>query len=759
MDRNSWIVLCAAYILGLLSTGVFYFADNNGSWQQKIALIIGLGLFSIMTALIAPRLWRTGPKSKVWLGAAIVVILAIVYFQIRIPQPGTNDISHILTANHHRSQIITIEGRILSPPKLTRTQRLKFWFEARQVKEKGITGTHNVTGKLYVTIPQLKGADLFPGEELTIVGVLYQPKLVSNPGSFDFKSYLNRQGAFAALKGFRVKQELEKKETTWSLWKLRQRIVAAQILFLNSPVGQLVSAMVLGRQAVDLPYGVQDLFIKAGLAHILAASGFQVAVLLGIVIALTKRFSRRIRLSIGLIVLGVYIGLTGAEPSILRAGLMGVGALFALVTDRTIRPLGSLLLAAILLLLLNPLWIWDLSFQLSFLATLGLMVTVPALSQRLDWLPPAIATLIAIPIAAAVWTLPLILNVFHVVALYSIPANILTAPLISTISLVGIASAVAALIFPPLGSAIAWLLYYPTFCLIAIVDFFTKLPGNSWAIGQIPLGLLVLIYALMVLVWRSQFWQRRWWVVGLFIVMLIVVPIGYSRLTLTQVTVLATQREPITIIQDRGKVILINSGEADIAKYVVLPFLMQQGINQIDYAVAFEKNFSRSTGWLEIQKNLPIKQFLSTLENPPQNARTLSVHKTVLIGSVEIQCIEVNSPVLQLRIQDRLWWLLPQVNLEDSKIIFESLQRQASHLTPSVFLWSGKSLGKEWWDRLNPKVAIATAASVPEDTQQQLQQKKIKLYLTGRDGAIQWTPAGGFEQFAETIDNNGAWLI
>jgi competence protein ComEC len=85
---------------------------------------------------------------------------------------------------------------------------------------------------------------------------------------------------------------------------------------------------------------------------------------------------------------------------------MGCGALIGLVVQRKRKPLNSLLIAATLLLLFNPVWIWDIGFELSFLATLGLMVTVQPLIKRLDWLPPAIASLVAVPITASIWTLP-----------------------------------------------------------------------------------------------------------------------------------------------------------------------------------------------------------------------------------------------------------------------------------------------------------------------------------------------------------------
>ncbi len=107
-----------------------------------------------------------------------------------------------------------------------------------------------------------------------------------------------------------------------------------------------------------------------GLSHVLAASGFHVALLLGIIFWITRSLSPKKKLIIGIIILILYVGLTGIQPSILRASLMGTAILISQVLERKTNALGTLLLSAFLLLLFNPLWIWDLGFQLSFLATL-----------------------------------------------------------------------------------------------------------------------------------------------------------------------------------------------------------------------------------------------------------------------------------------------------------------------------------------------------------------------------------------------------
>ncbi|NES80621.1 MAG: competence protein, partial [Moorea sp. SIO2B7] len=127
----------------------------------------------------------------------------------------------------------------------------------------------------------------------------------------------------------------------------------------------------------------------------------------------------------------------------------------------------------------------------------------------------------------------------------------------------------------------------------------------------------------------------------------------------------------------------------------------------------------------------------------------LPVGKIVSSGSTQIQLISAEPPVLQLQIKGETWLLLGKIQKGMGKSLEEKLPT-----TPQVLLWSGKSLNKDWLEVVKPKVAIASSTTVKENIQQQLQQKQIQLYLTGRDGAIQWTPQDGFQKTLDVVDDD-----
>lgn len=764
MAHTSGVILCMAYIVGLLSTAV--------SWGGYGVMAVGIG-----AAIALPRFWRVGTKPGMWLLAGVVGLLATFYFQVRTPQPAANDISQLVLSadGRDREQIVTVQGKVASTPRLTRSQRGQFWLEATELDEvKGgkaiANGSKGVTGKLYVTVPLLQSTGLYPGQAIAVTGVLYKPKPAANPGDFDFRTFLLREGTFAGLSGRQVTFPDDGERPQWGWWAVRQRIVRSQIRWLGSPEGPFLSSIVLGSKAVDLPYDIRDSFIQTGLAHALAASGFQTSLILGLVLALTRRLPSATQVGCGLVSLVIFLGLTGLQPSVVRAAVMGFGALIALAMRRKVKPLGSLLLAAALLLLVNPLWIWDLGFQLSFLSTLGLLVTVPPLLKRLDWLPPAIAYLLAVPIAAFIWTLPLQLHFFGVVPLYSLVVNILTTPLISVVSIGGIISAMAALIWPLAGSALALLLYYPTHCLISLVQFFPQLPGNSVAVGTISVLQLLALYGLISLAWLQRWWQRRWWLAGVIAIALVLIPVWLPQARVFRVTVLATAAEPVLVIQDQGKVLLVNSGDANTARFTVLRFLQQQGVNQISWAIATNSQSRTDSGWLEILHRLPVKNFYAHLNlqgngtaNPliqsgvqarSGNYQTLSAGQTVAAGSTAIQLINAQAPMLELQIQGQTWLLLGNIKPNEQKKL--ALSRRLPRA--QVLWWTGESLATDLLEAIKPQVAIASSATIKPDTVSRLRKSNTQLFWTGRDGAIQWTPKGKFEATIEATENNASLL-
>jgi competence protein ComEC len=741
------IFLCLAYTLGLLLT--FNPWLRWGMLAVAVPLVWGL-----------PRIWKKSPNWQFLLVAIAIAGCASFYLELRVPQLAANDISRYIPATAERgtAQFTIVQGTVSSYPHVTRSQNSQFWLDATQLNEiqgndlRPVDVSKSVSGRVYVTVPLQSGTGLQPGVDVSITGTLYLPQPNLNPGGFSFRDYLSQSGGFAGMRGVQLRVPNESQTQQWSWGKLRTRIAAAQVKWLDVPVGPLVTAMVLGSDAVDLPFDLKDRFVRVGLAHALAASGFQVSLILNALLSLTRsRLSAVGQSNLGAVALLIFLGLTGFQPAVVRSVVMGMAVLIGVRTQRKINPLSSLVIAGTLLLMINPLWIWDVGFELSFLATLGLVVTVEPLQQKLDWLPPTITDLITVPLAASIWTLPIQLYVFKVFPLYSLPANILTSPLISIISIGGTIGALIGSIMPIAGSAISWILDLPTQLLIGIVNLFNYLPGTSFAVGQIALWQLVALYGIILSVWAVPHWQKNWKIPTGIGLLLVVIPLVIWKTNELQITALASTDRQILVIQDRGQTILINSGNESIARFTIVPFLQQQAINRVERAIDFNLDPPALASWQTLSQTMPIDNFYrigseastaGTIEFEP-----LSIGKIQKFGRVEITPLKVNPVIIQIDVPEvRHKWLVIGNDTGDLTPSTIDLDR----LPPAQTLyWSGGKLTARSISSINPKVAIAATTNPDPETVKRLEQQHVRVYYTGRDGAIQWTSTGEFQPYLE----------
>jgi competence protein ComEC len=766
MVATAGIVLCLAYCAGLF--GVSLLVRHLGLEPASGMVVSGIGLLGLggLVALQMPRWWRMGPQAHTWLLATLFAFLAVLNYGWQWPSPAVNDVSQVLAWGELAGADQVIWGTVQNTPSQNRGGRGRFWLKANQVRTLDKAGNpfgqpEAVVGRVYVTAAWERAEPLYPGQKVEIKGSLYAPSPAKNPNGFDFQGYLADNNSFAGFTAQRIQPQEKTLPPRWRLWQLRKRIAKSQEAGLGTPAGPLVSAMALGRQAVNLPYDLQDKFMQAGMAHTLAASGFQVSLMLGVLMAVLKNQSAVFKVGAGAFALLSFVGLAGAEPSVMRAALMGGGVLIGLALERKVKPLGCLLLAVTLLLVWNPLWIDSVGFRLSVMATFGLMVAASPLTERLDWLPSNLAALVAVPIAAYIWTVPLQLFYFNTISVYSILLNIVTTPLVTLISLGGMASAVVAAIEPGLGSVLAWPLYWPTHLLIGLVNWEVSLPGNSIATGHISLIQMLGLYGLVFLAWLQPWCCKRRWIIGLVAFLVAAGPLWYHTSTSAQVTVLAAGSDPVLVAQDHRKTLLVNSGEPKTTFYTVLPFLRQAGVNRLNWAVSLPGNLPEA--WEMVVQKTPIELLFSSGGSRPCEAgigsfQPLEVGRSLEFESGQIQSLGTENPILRLTLMEGQGWLmLPQLSLE----VQRHLAKAGSVLASEVLWWDGSSLAEELVAAVGPRVAIASTPQLNPKTEAQLQQQNIQVFVTERDGAVIWTPEAGFEAYLHSphrrqVDLDGA---
>jgi len=271
----------------------------------------------------------------------------------------------------------------------------------------------------------------------------------------------------------------------------------------------LLLGLLLGDDSELDPVLERD-FRAAGLSHLLVVSGENVAMVLAPILAAAAliRLSRWPRFAVGFCSVVFFTVLTGAEPSVLRAGVMACLALAGVLMGRP-RTTASILSAAVLgLLILDPWLVWSVGFQLSVTATAGMVAAASAVAERLGrFLPRPVALAAAATISAQLGVTPVLLFYFHEVPLVTLPANLAAFPLVAPSLLLGALAAGVGVVWFPLGEAIGALASLPMRSLEAVADHLGKAPlGHLMAGG----GPLVLVAGSAVVV-ALLLWIRTGW--------------------------------------------------------------------------------------------------------------------------------------------------------------------------------------------------------------------------------------------------------
>lgn len=344
------------------------------------------------------------------------------------------------------------------------------------------------------------------GDRVRAAGQLETPPRFAD---FDYAAYLSQRGIHSLLRRARIELLAhDQGEPFWAmLYALRARGAALLNRALPEPAAALANGMLLGIES-GIPQAVDEAFTATGASHVIVISGSNVALLTGVLMGLLARVLGKSRAPYPAAVAVVfYVLLVGADPPAVRAGIMGILYVIAIALGRASTAYVSLCASALIMCLLNPLALWDVGFQLSFSATLGLILFTPPIQARFERffarrLPEErsrqvmglLNDALIVTLAAQILTLPLIVYYFGRLSLISLLANFLILPAQPPIMIGGMATLVGGLIWETLGriaAVIPWLfLTYTT----TIVGALAAVPLASVETGELG-RLLAMLYA------------------------------------------------------------------------------------------------------------------------------------------------------------------------------------------------------------------------------------------------------------------------
>jgi competence protein ComEC len=437
----------------------------------------------------------------------LLLVLALGAARYALAQPRFDSAS--LASYNDRDRTFILEGVLIQPPDDRDTYTL-LRLHIDKLRPISDLLFQPVNGILQARVA---ASDAWRyGDRLQVQGRLETPPILDD---FSYRDYLARQGVYSLMNQASVRLLLHDQGNPLlaGVYALKTHALGTLYRILPDPEASLMAGILLGVET-GIPAPVQQAFQTTGTSHIIAISGFNITILAGLFSTLFVKLlgKRRRFLAAGLSVaaIGLYTLLVGAEAAVVRAALMGVLALFARQVGRQQDGLNSLGLVAALMALANPNILWDVGFQLSFMATLGLVLYAEPLSAAFAnlaarWLSRSTTQRLAGPVgeyvlltfAAQITTLPVIAYHFNRISLVAFLVNPLILPAQPPVMIVGGLALLAALVFQPLGQLLAYLAWPFVVFTIRMVEFFAPFPGAMLELGQIALPLILLYYTLL----------------------------------------------------------------------------------------------------------------------------------------------------------------------------------------------------------------------------------------------------------------------
>jgi competence protein ComEC len=564
-----WVRTPLVPLAGAFATGVAAAALV----PSPLAWAVWLG--AVGAALILLVLQRPA-----WVAAAIFAGVAALGTLRAAPVPSpVDDLARLAFPREAR-----VDGRIVAEPVRLAPERQRVLLEVSAVD--GVPRTGRVQLTVYGP-----GVDLRDGQRITAVARLRRARGFRNPGGFDYAAFLARDDihVLGAAHGRAV--TVVDATTPWRV-EMRRRALAAMERSLPPVSAALLGGLLIGARG-DLPPDILDGFRRAGVYHVLAVSGFNVALIASAVFAtaLIARAARRTAAVAAIVVVLGFAAVVGTEPSVLRAAIMAVLVLAALLLDRDASVVNSLALAALVILAARPADLHDPGFQLSFAATLGIVLApVPR---------GYVAGAIGVSLAAQLAVLPITTAHFNQVSTIGIVANLAVVPLAGLATVLGL----AAVAVSGVSDTVAGAMFDSTWPILVLLRGVVRLaagvpgalvhlPAPSWtAIVAYTVGLASALLAwierqdrpvLSRIAGACAFWLLLG--AGVAAAWPMVRPPG-DRL---RVTVLDVGRGQAIVVErpHRGTAVVLTGTRQETADRVVAPYLWNRGVRELAAVIA-----------------------------------------------------------------------------------------------------------------------------------------------------------------------------
>lgn len=361
----------------------------------------------------------------------------------------------------------------------------------------------NFSGYILVYVP------LYPeysyGDILEFSCKIYKPEpIVDEVGKvFFYDKYLAKDDIYASCYRPRISKISQEKDVAYYLFKTKNYFWSNLNVYLVEPASSFSKAILLASRR-EIQSELRDNFAKVGLSHMIAISGLHMAIIVWLlqIFLLGIGLSRKASFVFLLGILFIYLYLIGFPSSAVRASAMVIIVMLGPFLARSTNSVYSLLLVVDLFVLSNRyLLLYDIGFQLSFLAVLGLLFYVKFFSNVLFFIPRhfKIREVVAVTLSAQVFTWPLIIYYFNIFSIIAPLANLLILPLLPLVLFFSLLLALVGFL-PWLADIVAWPLFVLLKIIVITAEYLSKIPYAYFVVNNFSVHLLIISFIFMIII-------------------------------------------------------------------------------------------------------------------------------------------------------------------------------------------------------------------------------------------------------------------
>jgi len=503
MHRSQVFLLILLVFIGGIFLGSFFQVNQTYIWA-------GIGFCAILITVFFRRDSKLlNPRIAFFAFLAVIFLFGFTrintsYSQKHILRDFALASANVIDPSGKHKVKVNIAGYVDNEP-VRNGKNQSFIFKSKFLISNGVT--------LGIDERVMINTDFFPeykyGQKILLTGELIMPKTTAS-SSLNYAAYLAKDDIFTVMYQPAVKSvnfklsffENAKIKTLEKIFSVKSAFEKSVNRSIGEPNAAFINGILLGTRS-QIPDDLKNAFARTSTTHILAISGFNITIIAGIIASFLLLFLKR-QTAFWFSVVGIFLFtiLTGAQASVARAAIMGCLVLLANREGRPYAARNAVVFAGAFMALLNPnILRYDVGFQLSFFATLGLIYFSPFFTEKFKKIPNFLNLRenLAMTISAQIAVLPLLLFYFKNLSIVSLPTNILVLPLVPYSMLLGFISGLTGLFFPFLGQLIGYFAWFLTSIQIFLVRLFSR---PSWAALSVgfPWYALIIVYAAMILV-------------------------------------------------------------------------------------------------------------------------------------------------------------------------------------------------------------------------------------------------------------------